>query len=71
MFLNDGYPSLLFDKILMHFLSFNKFSKQYQNITFQNCFCIPYLGKKSHNFANRLSALTKKKQGQFKNISHV
>ena len=51
MFLNNGYPSSFFDKILASFQSSNKFS---QNISFENSFCIPYLGKESHHFANRL-----------------
>ena len=58
MFLNNGYPSSFFDKILASFQSSNKFS---QNISFENSFCIPYLGKESHHFANRLSALIKNK----------
>ena len=58
MFLNNGYPSSFFDKILASFQSSNKFS---QNISFENCFCIPYLGKESYHFANRLSALIKNK----------
>ena len=58
MFLNNGYPSSFFDKILTSFQSSDKFSL---NIGFENCFCIPYLGKKSHHFANRLSALIKNK----------
>ena len=58
MFLNNGYPSSFFDKILASFQSSSKFS---QNISFENSFCIPYLGKKSHHFANRLSALIKNK----------
>ena len=45
----------------MSFQSYNKFSKQSQNFSFENCFCIPYLGKESHHFANRLSALIKNK----------
>ena len=58
MFLNNGYPSSFFDKILASFQSSNKFS---QNISFENNFCILYLGKESHHFANRLSALIKNK----------
>ena len=58
MFLNNGYPSSFFDKILASFQSSNKFP---QNISFENSFCIPYLGKESHHFANRLSALIKNK----------
>ena len=60
MFLNNGYPSSFFEKILASFQSFNKFS---QNISFQKLFlyCIPYLVKESHHFANRLSALIKNK----------
>ena len=58
MFLNNGYPSSFFDKILASFQSSNKFS---QNISFENSFCIPYLGKESHHFANRFSALIKNK----------
>ena len=58
MFLNNNYPSSFFDKILASFQSSNKFSR---NISFENCFCIPYLGKESHHFANRLSALIKNK----------
>ena len=58
MFLNNGYPSLFFDKILVSFQSSNKFP---QNISFENSFCIPYLGKESHHFANRFSALIKNK----------
>ena len=42
MFLNNGYPLSFFDKILASFQSSNKFS---QNISFENCFCIPYLDK--------------------------
>ena len=42
MFLNNGYPSSFFDKILASFQSSNKFS---QNISFENSFCKPYLGK--------------------------
>ena len=61
MFLNNGYPSSFFDKILTSFQSSNKFSEQSQNISFENCFCIAYLGKESHHFANRLSALIKNK----------
>ena len=38
------------------------------NTSFGNCFCVPYLGKESHHFANCFSALLKK-QMQFKNIS--
>ena len=49
MFLINGYPSSFFDKILASFQSYNKFS---QNISFENCFCLPYLGKESHHFAN-------------------
>ena len=56
MFLNNGYLSSFFDIILASFQSSNKFS---QNISFENCFCIPYLGKESHHFANHLSALIK------------
>ena len=56
--LNNGYPSSFFDKIHASFQSCNKFS---QNISFENCFCIPYLGKELHHFANRLSALIKNK----------
>ena len=44
------------DKYLASFQSSKKFS---QNISFENNFCIPYLGKESHHFANRLSALIK------------
>ena len=58
MFLNDGYLSSFFNKILTSFQSSNKFS---QNISFENCFCIPYLGKESHHFANSLFALIKNK----------
>ena len=58
MFLNNGYSSSFFDKILASFQSSNKFS---QNISFENSFCIPYLGKESHHFANRPSALIKNK----------
>ena len=58
MFLNNGYPSSFFDKILVSFQSSNKFS---QNISFENSFCILYLGKESNHFANRLSALIKNK----------
>ena len=58
MFLNNGYPSSFFDKILASFQSSNKFS---QNISFENSFCIPYLGKDLHHFANSLSALIKNK----------
>ena len=58
MFLNNGYPSSFFDKILATFQSSDKFS---QNISFENCFCIPHLGKESHHFANLLSGLLKKK----------
>ena len=58
MFSNNGYPSSFFDKILASFQSSNKFS---QNISFENSFCIPYLGKDSHHFANHLSALIKNK----------
>ena len=47
-----------FNKILASFQSSNKFS---QNISFENSFCIPYLGKDSHHFANRLSALIRNK----------
>ena len=45
-------------KFFRAFQSSNKFS---QNISFKNCFCIPYLGKDSHHFRNRLSALIKNK----------
>ena len=45
-------------KFFASFQSSNKFS---QNISFENCFCIPYLGKELHHFANRLSALIKNK----------
>ena len=58
MFLNNGYPLSFFDKILASFQYSNKFS---QNISFENCFCIPYLGKESHHFTNCLSALIKNK----------
>ena len=58
IFLNNGYPSSFFDKILTSFQSSNKFS---QNISFEKGFFIPYLGKESHHFANRLSALIKNK----------
>ena len=58
MFLNDGYPSSVFDKILMSFQFSDKFS---QNVSLENCFCIPYLGKESHHFANCFSALIKNK----------
>ena len=58
MFLNNGYPLSFFDKIPASFQSSNKFS---QNISFENSFCIPYLGKESHHFANCLSVLIKNK----------
>ena len=58
MFLNNGYPSSFFNKIFASFQSSNKFS---QNISFENCFCIPYLDKESHHFANCLSSLIKNK----------
>ena len=48
-------------RFLIKFLrAFNlKFSKQFQNISFENCFCILYLGKESHRFANHPPALKK------------
>ena len=51
MLLNSGYPLSFFKKISS--------SKQSQKISFENCFCIPYLDKESHHFANRFSALIK------------
>ena len=47
MFLNNGYPSSFFDKILASFQSSNKFSR---NISFENNFCILNLGKESYHF---------------------
>ena len=44
IFLNNSYPSSFFDNILASFQSSNKFS---QNISFEICFCMPYLGKES------------------------
>ena len=53
---------VIFHRFLIKFLrAFNLSNKFSQNISFENCFCIPYLGKESHHFANRLSALIKNK----------
>ena len=65
MFLNNGYPSSFFDKILASFQSSNKFS---QNISFENSFCIPYLVITS---LCKSSFCINKKQVQFKNISYL
>ena len=57
VFLYNGYPNWFFDKILKEILFLNQRSAQYDDRTFENCIIIPYIGKYSHRFAKRISAL--------------
>ena len=57
IFLNNGYPNWFFDKVLKQFLCLNHRSAQYDDKTYENCIIIPYIGKDSHRFAKRISAL--------------
>ena len=57
VFLNNGYPNWFFNKVLKQCLYSNQRSAQYDDKIYENCIIISYIGKDSHRFAKRISAL--------------
>ena len=57
IFLNNGYPSWFFEKNYNRFINSDKKATHSTVMSFENCIFIPYIGKESRRFANRLSGL--------------